>query len=166
MPKPILVKEAKQIFESYLENLRHYSIKAYENFTDDAEVTSTRQNIMTLRWTGRKIKDHIQPSLDHARKAGRLYKLLGDVSYIKDAGTILISGRFESTSIGHTGEFYIRVARGSDRSPKIVEYHDGKPVEDAIRFEKISQKTSADGTLEIHLKPKTKKEDRTSASSQ
>ena len=69
------IRSARRLFNRYLTLLRAYNIAAYDLFADDAEITSTRRNIMTLRWSAKKYRTLIGPSVQAAREAGRTYAL-------------------------------------------------------------------------------------------
>ena len=69
------IEKARNMFERFLSLVRVYDISAYDLFADDAEVTSTRRGMMTIRWKGKNFRELIGPSVEISRKAGITYEV-------------------------------------------------------------------------------------------
>ena len=148
MSKNKAIEEAVALFEEYLRRLRQYDKTAYDLLDDEAEVTSTRRNIMTLRWTGKQFRELVGPSVEEAKKAGRKYELK-QVKYEKIGEDVLVSGSFVPISPGQSGDFLIRIGRRNAGCLSILELHDGVPVAPAIRLKKKKVEARRKGGFDL-----------------
>lgn len=127
------ITKAKEVFDKYLSLVREYDVAAYDLFADEAEVTSTRGNLMTISWSGKQVRELIGPSVDHSREIGRTYDI-SNLEYFSDGHSVVVAGHFPPTSPGQDGSFTARIGEAENGEWLFLEYHDGKPVDKAIRL--------------------------------
>ena len=130
------LEEAKELFESHLELVEKYDISSYNLYDDEALITSTRHNAVSITWNGKQVRELVGPSVENAKAMNRQYNFK-DIKYVEDGQNIKITGSFDPNTLGQSGDFTAVIGYNKNDELKILEFHDGQPPENKIRVDEV-----------------------------
>ena len=130
------ITEAKELLEYYLKSVQNFDHDCYNSYDDEALITSTRQNLVSISRTVKQIKELAGPSIDSARARKREYDFK-NIQFLEDGNNVRVTGEFTPSTPGQTGEFIAVIGYNKNKILKIIEFHDGKPPENKIKPDEI-----------------------------
>lgn len=127
------LQHGREMFEQFVQLQRAYDQRAYVLLADDAVVTSTRRNLLSLSWIGARFREIIGSSIDDARRRRRKYDY-SDVQFECDGEDVVVTAQFEPLTPGQSGVLLVRMGIARCGEWRILELHDGVPANPTLRY--------------------------------